>query len=501
MPLRGEDADPPMAKIFYHAVPTDWRKEEKYAYLEKAGSIKGVKNWQKLKPDKKHNWLDLGFHEEFDHFLPLGDRDAHAGGLTPPVFGHYSRGVATSRDADAVNFDRDRVAKNMAAMIDAYNAQVDAYHRLKKKPTKVEDFIDYESGKIAWSDVLKKSVVRGVKTEFTEANVRPSLYRPFTSTSLYFDSLFNERRYGFPDIFPKLKSKNLSLCVTDAASEKPFMSLATDKIADLHLVGAGASTQCFPLHVYSEDGKSQQDNVTQVALVRFQNFYGDDALTRADVFYYVYAVLHHPAYRTRYAENLKRELPRIPLIAADGTLHAPPVPGQPCSGGLRPPSGRNDEADGGHRPPLQQKQDAAVFHAFAAAGRKLADLHIHYETAKEFPLQRIENKEVPLDWRVEAMKLSKDKSALIYNDFLTLTGIPAEALDYRLGNRSALEWVIDQYRVSRDDQGKVTSDPNRLDDEQYIVRLVGQIITVSLETQKIVNALPQLRFEDEPEAK
>jgi len=167
---------------------------------------------------------------------------------------------------------------------------------------------------------------------------------------------------------------------------------------------------------------------------------------------------------------------------------------------------------------VSYESDAAVFHAFAAAGRKLADLHVHYESAKEFPLQRIENKEVPLNWRVEVMKLvgrrrgdeshlSSPKSeslltsaptlSLVYNDFLTLTGIPPEVFDYRLGNRSALDWVIDQYRVSRDDTGKVTSDPNRLDDEQYIVRLIGQVITVSLETQKLVKGLPQLRFEDE----
>ena len=124
--------------------------------------------------------------------------------------------------------------------------------------------------------------------------------------------------------------------------------------------------------------------------------------------------------------------------------------------------------------------------------KTLADLHVNYESAKEFPLQRQENKEVKLDWRVEAMKLSKDKASLFYNDFLTLSGIPAEVYDYRLGNRSALEWVIDQYRVTKDDNGNIASDPNRLDDEQYIVRLIGQVITVSLETVKLVKALPAL---------
>ncbi|MGH7989981.1 MAG: type ISP restriction/modification enzyme, partial [Limisphaerales bacterium] len=122
-------------------------------------------------------------------------------------------------------------------------------------------------------------------------------------------------------------------------------------------------------------------------------------------------------------------------------------------------------------------------------------LHVNYESAKEFPLKRQENKDAPLDWRVEAMKLSKDKASLFYNNFLTLTGIPPEVFAYKLGNRSALEWVIDQYRVAEDDHGKIVSDPNRMDDEQYIVRLIGQVITVSLETVKIVKSLPELKSE------
>jgi len=142
------------------------------------------------------------------------------------------------------------------------------------------------------------------------------------------------------------------------------------------------------------------------------------------------------------------------------------------------------------------KASAKLFHEFAAAGKKLAELHVNYESAKEFPLKRQENNEVKLDWRVEAMKLSKDKASLCYNDFLTLHGIPADACDYRLGNRSALEWVIDQYRVTRDEHGKIVSDPNRLDDEQYILRLIGQVITVSLETGTIISSLPEIGFED-----
>lgn len=144
--------------------------------------------------------------------------------------------------------------------------------------------------------------------------------------------------------------------------------------------------------------------------------------------------------------------------------------------------------------------DAQLFHVFAAAGKKLADLHVNYEPQPEYKLERIEKPGEKLNLRVEKMRLSKDKQSLIYNEFLTLKGIPKDAFEYRLGNRSALEWVIDQYQVSTDKRSGITNDPNRDDDPEYILRLIGQVITVSLETVKIVNALPSLGLPEQKEA-
>ncbi len=174
-----------------------------------------------------------------------------------------------------------------------------------------------------------------------------------------------------------------------------------------------------------------------------------------DGFNYTYAVLHHSHYCTRYAANLKRELPRIPF--------------------------------------------APTFRPFATAGDRLAEIHIHYEQQPEYPLKQQENKDLPIDWRVEKMRLSKDKTQLKYNDFLTFTGIPPEAFEYRLGNRSALHWVIDRYQISTDKRSGITNDPNHLDDEEYIVRLIKQVITVSLETVQIVNDLPDLGLPSDEE--
>ena len=212
--------------------------------------------------------------------------------------------------------------------------------------------------------------------------------------------------------------------------------------------GFGAVTQCFPFYTYAEDGTNRRENLTDWAWQEFRGHYRDDAITKWDIFHYVYALLHHPAYREKYAANLRRELPRIPW--------------------------------------------APDFWGFAKAGARLAELHVHYEQQPEYPLKYVEKAGEPLNWRVDKMKLTPDKTALIYNNFLTLEGIPPQVFDYKLGNRAALDWVIDQYKVSTDPRSGITNDPNRLDDPQDIVRLLGQVITVSLETLKIIRDLPAL---------
>ena len=177
---------------------------------------------------------------------------------------------------------------------------------------------------------------------------------------------------------------------------------------------------------------ARTENITDWALAQFQTHYRDDTITKWDIFHYNYGILHHPDYREKYAANLKRDLPHIPFI--------------------------ND------------------FWEFAKAGARLSDLHVNYESQPEYSnLKFIQNQKVPLDWRVEKMKLSKDKTSLVYNNFLTITGIPIKAFDYRLGNRSALEWVIDQYRVKTHERTEIVNDPNRTDDPQYIVKLIGKV--------------------------
>ena len=398
------------------------------------------------------------------------------------------------------DFDAKRLAKRVEQFADDYNAELHRWQK-KGKPADVDNFVSYE--KVKWSRDLKLKLEREVELIFTSAEIRESLYRPFTRLKLYSANPFVDRE--FPNEYlpnnKKALKENSVLLLPSTGGRSPFWSYSTNQIPNLNFVSID-SAQCFPLFTYSEDGKHKQENITPKSRTLFQIFYDDDRITAADIFHYVYAVLHHPAYRTRFAENLKRDLPRIPFIGVaerrapsrpvgktqDSGKHAESVLGAPTFF----PLAAVETMQGNNKPGHKPEASAKLFHEFAEAGKKLAELHVNYESAKEFKLQRQENKEVKLDWRVEAMKLTKDKSAIIYNDFLTLSGIPPEVFDYKLGNRSALDWVIDQYRVTRDEKGNVASDPNRLDDEQYIVRLIAQVITVSLETMNIVKSLPEV---------
>ena len=437
---------PRQARIYYARTGEDWRKEEKYAFLEQAGNCQGLE-WQELKPDNRHAWLTEGLQDDFETFLPMGSKEAKAGS-DMAIFENYSCGLATSRDTWVYNFNPITLQENVKLTIETYNEQVFSYARLTSK-VPVDDFVLNDDTKISWAESLKLSLARGTFLKLENEKIRGSIYRPFAFSYIYFDKGLNERRYQFPKIFPleETEKENQIICLTDRGNEKPFMVLMTNKIADIHIVGAGSRSQCFPFYVYNEDGSNRCENISDWALAQFVAHYGDAGISKWDIFHYVYALLHQPAYREKYAANLKRDLPHIPFTPD--------------------------------------------FWKYVEAGRKLAELHVNYEKQPEYPLEMLENPQVHVNWRVEKMRQSKDKSEIQYNDFLTLRGIPAEAFEYRLGNRSALDWIIDQYRVTTDPRSKIVNDPNNSDDPQYIVRLIRQVTTVSLETVKIVRELAE----------
>jgi predicted helicase/very-short-patch-repair endonuclease len=419
------------------------------------------------------------------------------------VFKAYSLGVNTNRDEWVYGWDSDDLSRNVQKLIDTYNSDLDRWKR-SGRPKDVDSFVTSDGNRIKWSSRLKETFVREVYARFDKRSIRTSLFRPFDREFLFFDHILNHRQGVFPRIFPLLSSEaeNLVICVSTISTTQPFHCLITNVLADLHLTG---DTQCFPFYVYHEDGSGRRENVTDWAVEEFRKRYEGGGMRderkkrktaektpltsprergeiqKWDIFYYVYGILHHPGYREKFGDNLKRELPRIPF--------------------------------------------APDFWAFSEAGRKLAELHLKYEELKpvweETPPRppakaggkgkASARKETPLSsprergeiklvidpkaktrdlYRVEKMRLSKDKAELKVNDCITVTGIPPEVYEYRLGNRSALEWAIDQYQIKTDKRSGITHDPNREDDPQYILRLVGQVIRVSLETVKIVHDLP-----------
>ena len=441
---RRDKAD--QTEIFYARVDEWWRKEEKYGYLDAKEQYRNIE-WKAIRPDKRYTWLTEGLHAEFDTFIPMGTKEAKAGKgeAVDVLFKSYSCGISTGRDAWAYNFNRSALTENIQGMIDCYNEQVFKWERQRDQGANVDDFVISDNYKISWSGDLKRELIKGKIGYFTEDKIRQSLYRPFTKSNLYFDRLMNNSVYLFPSIFPTPETEEENLVIwLKVGSAWPMFALAVNKIPNL-LPQSGS--QCFPFYFYDKDGSNRRENITDWALAQFRKQYQDESISKWDIFHYVYGLLHHPQYRERYQANLKRDLPHIPF--------------------------------------------APDFRAFATAGARLAKIHVDYEQMPPHPLNIIETPGQPLNWQVEKMRLSKDKKSIRYNAFLTVEGIPEKAFAYQLGNRSALEWVLDQYRVKVDKRSGIVNDPNRPDDDQHIIKLLQKVIAVSLETVEIVEGLPQ----------
>jgi predicted helicase len=429
-------------QLVYCRVPEDWRKEEKLHWLTERGKVSGIQ-WQTLTPDNRYTWLVPENADDFASFMPMGSKNAKEGQVkdAEAIFKTYSLGVTTARDELVYDFDRLTLTDRVHRLVEDYNAEVDRYKRANK-PSDIDGFVRIDS--IKWSETLKLNLKRGRYAQYDGSRIRQSVWRPYCKKYLYYDTVLNERPREFSAILPTVAAEGENQLIwLKVGSEWPMFALLANHIVDLLPQGG---SQCFPFYVYDQDGNNRRENITDWALRQFRDHYGDESIGKWDIFDYVYGVLHHPGYREKFADNLKRDLPRIPF--------------------------------------------APDFRAFAEAGLRLADLHLNYEQVEPYPLQWIEAKDEPLSYRVEKMRLSKDKTQVVVNDSLTLAGIPPEVFEYRLGNRSALDWVIDQYQVTTDKRSGITSDPNREDEPRYIVDLVGRVITVSVETVKIVAGLP-----------
>ena len=311
-----------------------------------------------------------------------------------------------------------------------------------------------------------------------------SPYRPFNRQRSYFDRQLNDMVYKLNHIFPDADTRNLGFYYVGMGSAVPFSVLMTDCLPDLHVTGAGSGGQFFPRYTYvprpgdSDDLLSQLaptedpdsayerlDNISDWALADYRSVYGA-GISKDDIFYYIYGVLHSPDYRVLFAADLKRMLPHIPKV--NSTAH---------------------------------------FNAFTSAGRELAALHVGYESVDPYPLDETPVESSIADpYRVRKMTFGKgrDRSRIIYNEHITLSGIPEQAYEYLLGSRSAIEWIMERYQVKRDKASGITNDPNdwckEVDDARYIIDLLKRIVTVSLRTVSIVRAMPELATDTQKDA-
>ena len=463
---RGANKKP--AKLYYHDIGDYLTREDKLEKLR--GRQYADFKWQTITPDDAGDWINQR-RPEFQKFLPMGIKENNGKTCaSPSVFAWYSAGVKTNKDAWVYNFSRRATAKNMRAMIAFYNSQVADYKAAKKRNPKLtpDDFVDNDPRRIKWDRELKQDLANGKVGVFTDKNIRQSAYRPFCGQWLYFGRQFNNMVYRMPLFFPDAKTKNRAICVSGVGSGKEFSALMTETLPDLELISKG---QCFPLYYYTEkngrlaEDERRRDNISDKTLEMFRKQYKDKKISKEDIFYYVYGVLHSPEYKTRYANDLRKVLARIPFVTT-----------------------------------------AADFRAYAEAGRKLADLHVNYETAPEY---RLSEKGADLvskkDYTVRKMRFAPagatgnrrelDKSAVIVNESLTLEGIPEEARDYIVNGKSALEWVMDQYRIKPDPASGITNDPNQWsDDPKYIVSLLKRVVRISVESAKIIKSLPPLKI-------
>jgi predicted helicase len=475
------------AVVHYSDIGDYLTREEKLAKVADARAVGGLKPVV-LKPNAHGDWVSQRA-DDFEAFAPLGDRRGDA------IFATFGAGLQSNRDAWVYNFCRRSLLQTLSAFVEAYNEQVQQWRGggLEGDDKAVQAWVDKDPTRLSWSRSLRAALRRGTEASVIESHVASALYRPFSGQHLYFDRLLNHERAQLPRIFPTPAHKNLGFYALNPGAEKPFAVLMTDRIPDLALYGSNAG-QYFarftwepvvneetldfgaPVDADVVDGYRRIDNVTDEALRRWQAAYGSE-WTKDDVFFYLYGLLHSPDYRERYAADLKKMLPRLPLVATEEQARA-----------------------------------------FADAGRALSDLHVGYETVEPYALTGLEVMAAgdPYDFYAvgpKKMTFGKasaeqkaagerhDRSVIHYNDQITLSGIPEEAYRYQLGSRSAIEWIIDRYWVKTDKASGIVNDPNdwsrEVGDPRYILDLLARIVTVSIETLNVVDALPTLVVREE----
>lgn len=496
-------------RIFYRDIGDYLSTEEKLDIVDHAATALAddaeSHGWWAITPNKYGDWVSQR-HEEFETWPVLGSKKPAEG---TPIFGRHSLGLATARDAWCYGPNRSKLLNNIDLLATAYNQARNDFHDwaasagLQKLTERVVDEFLNENpqytdrSKISWDSNLKSNCARNKSISVSAPSIQKSLYRPFTKQNVYYDTHLNQRIYQLPRLFPTPYHKNIGYYVVNPGSAKPFSTIATNLLPDLAMWGSNAgqffsrftwqpvdapegelnldmnTTTEAEASVYGQigevvDGYRRVDNITDEIKTIYRDSLGSD-VTGDDIFHFVYAVLHSPDYRETYKTDLKKMLPHIETPA-----------------------------------------DRDFFDAYVSAGKELLDLHVNYEDVEPWPvdvqLKKNADPDDPDTWKVTKPKWAKttdpetgkkvnDTTRMIYNPKITIADIPAEAERYQLGSRSALAWIIDRYQIKKDKASGIVNDPNDLAAEagnpRYIVDLVAKVTRVAMETNRIVDNLPQ----------
>lgn len=465
-------------QVFYQDIGDYLSREDKLKIIAGFRSIRGITakgGWQEVVPDAHGDWLKQR-DDSVAGYISIGDKKDKDAKV---LFENYSAGLKTQRDAWCFNSSKTRLERQIRHTVDYYNSQVTALAAVKAT-TSAEDFITNAPRDVSWTRALRNDFARLKPLDFEDGQIVPATYRPFFRQHLYFSRRLNEMIYQIPAIFPEVAAVNRVIAVKTRPTDGQF-ALMVGSIFELQTDGG---VQCFPLTLYDRADADAGDDlfsvveeekpryrtrhgITDAGLAHFQAAYPGEAITKDDIFYYTYGLLHSEDYRRRFADNLTKELPRIPCV-----------------------------------------KKAADFRAFVQAGRALGDLHVGYETVEPYPAT-VKQGDLSLAhipdpqkfFRVEKMAFGKgkDRSVIHYNANITLVDVPLAAYDYVVNGKPAIDWVMERQAVRQDKDSGIVNDANdyaneTIGDPRYPFDLLRRVITVSLETMKIVRTLPPLEI-------
>jgi predicted helicase len=457
-------------KIFYHDIGDYLSRKDKIAAITAYGHIGNPSaSWKNLTPNSHEEWISQR-SDGFSALCPI-EPETNYDVSCQSYFNCFAVGLSTNRDAWVYNSSQDKLTTAMKGMIANYNEQRKKYTTMQSgnRLLAIDDFVDTDARLISWTVNLKNDFRKGINHKFVKDALTTINYRPFNKQRLYFDKSFIERPGTMRKYFPSEEMANRVITIS-REGRKDFSVLISDKAVDLHFNG---DTQCFPLTFFERRDKQnpslfdaaddnseyiRRDGVSDFILERAQKIYGK-RVTKEDIFYYVYAFLHAPTYRDLFADDLKKMLPRLPLV-----------------------------------------EEPRDFWKFSKAGRELAELHINYESVPAYPNAKVRGAESKV-FDVEKMRFpSKDRNdTIIYNSRITVENIPEKAYEYVVNGRSAIEWVMERYQVTTHKESGIVNDPNdwakEVGNPRYVLDLLLNVINVSVKTVDIVESLPEVKFE------